>query len=415
MAGSTLTTYAALLKERYLDSDIVEKLVYPENTLLSMLEKKGDKGMVGDTLPVPVFVGNPQGVSAGFSTAQTNATATKSVAWQITAGDYFGVVHIGDKVLEASRTNQGAFLENKRVEIDGLYETAGDSASIYLWGNGGQALGRVAAINTNDFVLTEASQAANFEVGMEVVFSADDGSVSTHALRTGNTTIDAINRATGVVTGTAADITGEAVGDYMFRQGDFFGDTGTIVIKGVQCFVTATDSPMELWGVAAATRALDPQRYAGCRVDATQLLGKTYEERIKILLAQMTGRFKAKAPTAGFMHPEDFQVLETLMSARGVRALEDSNTKFGFMKIDVATASGRIPIYTDRHCPKGTFFALRMEDWGLSSMGELFHPQRGDGLDILRRATSTDYEFRLLSYPLLWCRAPKNNGRVGLQ
>ena len=100
--------------------------------------------------------------------------------------------------------------------------------------------------------------------------------------------------------------------------------------------------------------------------------------------------------------------------ARGVRPLEDNNTKFGFKKIDVATSSGRLPIYTDRHCPKGTFFALRMEDWGLSSMGELLHPQRGDGLDILRRASSTDYEFRLLSYPLLWCRAPKNNGRVTL-
>lgn len=414
MAASTLTTYAALLKERYLDSSIIEELTYPENTLLAMLEKKGDKGMVGDTLPIPVMYANPQGISSGFSTAQTNATANTSVNFAVQMGDYHGVVHIGDKVLEASRTNQGAFLENKKVEIDGLYEQAGENLSVYLWGNGGQALGQVASISGNNITLQNPETAANFEINMELVFSANDGSDTSHSLRTGNTTLDSINRATGVLGITAGDITGEAAGDYLFRQGDFFGDQAVIVIKGVQAWVTATDSPMALWGVAAATRALDPQRLGGCRVDSSTLIGKTIEERIKILFAQMTGRFKAKAPTAGFLHPEDFQQLETLMSARGIRALEDDSTQFGFMKIAVATSSGKVPIYTDRHCPKGHFFAFRMEDWGLSHMGELLHPQRGDGLDILRRATATDYEFRLISYPGLWCRAPKNQGRCAL-
>jgi hypothetical protein len=119
-------------------------------------------------------------------------------------------------------------------------------------------------------------------------------------------------------------------------------------------------------------------------------------------------------PTAGFMHPEDFQVLETLMSAKGVRRLEDSDTKFGFSKIDVMTVGGRLPIYTDRHCPKGQFFGFRMENFWISSMKELIHVQDGDTLDILRRASSTDYEYRLISYPLLACNAPKNSGRVAL-
>ena len=412
--GSTLTTYAALLKERYLSSDVIEELTYPENTLLTMLEKKGDSGMVGDVMPVPVMYSNPQGLGRTFSTAQTNATNLTSVAFNVEMGDYHGVVHIGDKVLKASRTNKGAFLENKTTEIDGLWEQGGENESIYLWGNGGNSLGRIAAISGNVLTLENPEQAANFEIGMELVLSANDGSDTSHSLRTGNTTVDAINRATGQITITAGDITGEAVGDYLFRQSDFFGDQGAVVIKGVQSWVTATDSPMALWGVAAATRALDPQRLGGCRIDPATLIGKTIEERIKILFAQMTGRFKAKAPTHGFLHPEDFQVLETLMSARGIRALEDDSTQFGFMKIAVATSSGKVPIYCDRHCPKGNFFALRLEDWGLSHMEELFHPQRGDGLDILRRASSTDYEFRLLSYPGLWCRAPKNQGRVSL-
>lgn len=414
--GSTLTTFAALLKDRFMDSSMVEELAYPENPLLTMLEKRGDTGMVGDQMPVPILTSNPQGAGAVFSTAQTNATNIVASKFNIVAGDYYGVVQIGDKVLEASRTNQGAYLENKKVEIDGLYETAGENLSIYLWGNGGQALGQIGNIqNTNDIVLQDGTQVAMFEVGMTVVASATDGSDPTNTLRAGSATISAINRGTGLITlNTVAGITSLANGDFLFRQGDFFGNTGAVVLAGVQAFVTPNDTPPALWGITAATRATDPQRFAGCRVAQTSIVGKTFEERIKILLAQMTGRFKAKAPTSGWMHPEDFQVLETLMQARGLRALEDDSTQFGFMKIDIMTAAGRIPIYCDRHCPRGNFFAFRMDDWWISSMGELLHPQKGDGLEILRRATSTDYEFRLLSYPLLANRAPKNNGRVSL-
>jgi hypothetical protein len=414
--GSTLTTYDALLKERYMDPSIVEKLVYPDNVLFGKLEQRGDTGMVGDVMPVPIFYGNPQGLGGTFSTAQTNASNTKSFKWNIQAGEYFGVVQIGDKVLMASRNNQGAFLENKRMEIDGLWEQAGENESIACWGNGGYALGRRASASSNDITLTSPEQAANFEVGMTVGACANDGSTSTDTFRTGTTTVSAINRATGVITLTNASAIGSFTdGDFLFRESDFFGTLGNVIIKGVQAFVPALDaSQPDLWGVTSATRATDVQRFGGCRVDPTLLVGKTYEERIKILLAQMTGRFKAKAPTAGFMHPEDFQTLETLMGSRGIRPLEDDSTKFGYMKIDIMTGSGRIPIYSDRHCPKGNFFAFRMEDWWISSMGELFHPQDGDGLEVLRRATSTDYEYRLLSYPLLACRAPKNSGRCSL-
>jgi hypothetical protein len=419
--SSSLTTFAALMKEKYEDSDIVEQLVYPQNVLLGMLEKRGDQNMVGNVLPVPYQTANPQSVGGTFSATQTIAgTAAGSTVWHqlnIEAGDYFGDVEIGDKVMKMSRSNRGAFLANKEVEIDGLYETAGESLNLYAWGNGGCALGRVAAVEAagaETFTLENASDAANFEIGMEIVASASDGSVSTHSLNAAGAIVDvtAVNRATGVITLEDLSDISLAVGDYVFRQNDFFGDTGNVILKGVEAFITRTDSPAALWGVAAATRALDPQRHAGYRINSSEIIGKTIEERIRILCAQGTSRFKARPFTAGFLHPEDFVVLETLMASKGQRALEDKETKFGYMKIDVVTGSGRIPIYCDRHCPRGHFFGLRMENWWLSSVGELLHPQEEDGMVILRKATSTNYEYRLLSYPLIACSSMKDNGRV---
>src|SRR6185436_4579552 len=105
---------------------------------------------------------------------------------------------------------------------------------------------------------------------------------------------------------------------------------------------------------------------------------------------------------------EDFLRLESLMAGTGLRSLPDDSTKFGYRKIDIVspTSNGSIPIYIDRHCPKGTFFALRMDNWWVSSMGELMHPLAGDGNEILR-TTGTAYEMRLLSYPLVANNCPK--------
>ena len=307
-------------------------------------------------------------------------------------------------------------MEADLIEIDGLWETAGENLSIYSWGNGGNALGQISEITATTVTLVDTAQIANFEIDMYVTASSADGSGTSDAQRDSNdqTIITGVNRNTGVLTLTTGDISGLAAGDYLFREGDFFGDQGVVVIKGVQSFITATDVAPALWGISAATRATDPQRLAGCRVPTGELAGKTYEERIKTLISRMKGRYKAKMPTAGFMHPEDFDVLQTLMAARGQRDLGKSESQFGFASISVAVAGGNLPIYCDRHCPKGQFFAFRMEDFWISSMGELLYPQSGDSLQILRVYNSTDYEYRLLSHPLLACRAPKNSGRVPL-
>jgi hypothetical protein len=229
--------------------------------------------------------------------------------------------------------------------------------------------------------------------------------------------VSTLNRTDGsLVLDVASDIAALAAGDYLFRASDFAGDTTVKILKGVQAFITATDVPGALWGIASATRDNDPQRYAGCRVFADDLNGEQIDQRIKILLSRMSGRYKAKTPTAGFLHPETFLRLETLLTGTGLRSLPDDSTKFGYRKIDIVspTSSGSIPIFIDRHCPKDVFFALRMENWWLSSMRELFHPQTDSNGGILLRDGSTDHEFRLISYPLAVCNAPLHNGRVPL-
>ena len=119
-------------------------------------------------------------------------------------------------------------------------------------------------------------------------------------------------------------------------------------------------------------------------------------------------------PDVGWLNMEDWQTLELVLSNRGYRSLTESGTKFGYSYLEVSTPDGMLRLRGARHCPKGNFFAMRKKDWKLHSMEGLFHPQSKDGQVILRKSDSTDYQYRLISYPAISCANPRNQGRCPL-
>lgn len=407
--GSTLATFDFALKERYTDQK-VENLTLADRPLLGMLPK--DEEFQGDGQPEPMIYGNPQGIAgSSLATAQAGSTNLVGAKFLLLAGDYFGTVDIGDKVIKASRGNPGAFLQNKSVETDALFEQMADNLSAYAFGNGGGSIGRRLSIASNTITLTNPQDAVNFEIGMILVASADDGSLTSHALRAGNSgAVTAVDPEGGTVTVTnAAGITGFLNNDWLFRSGDFKGNTTTQIIVGLGGYIWSDNAPPVLYSM---TRTAHPQRLAGCRVDAASLVGKGNQERIQLLGAYMTGRYKGPGPTHGFMNPEDWQNLEIALQARGQRSLTDSSTKFGYETLEVTMGGKKVRIYPDKHCPKGHSFFLRMQNWKFRSMLKMIHTLNGDGLQMLRKGTTNDYEFRLVSYPCLSTNAPGYSGRV---
>lgn len=409
MGASTLTTFDALMKRRYPQSR-VNDLTLAERPLLAMLTK--DPSFSGSAMSIPLIQTNPQGVAAlDLNTAQTNATNVVPKNFLITVGDYFGSVSIGSKVILASRDNPGAFLSNQKVEMDGVINTCSDSLHKHVWGNGGGALGQRKSISSNTVTLTDPSTVYAFDEGMTVVASGDgDGSAGTETLRTGSTTVASKDPENGTITLTnAGSITLFADNDYLFRQGDFLGTSGAGIIKGVQAYIVASSASVPtLFGM---TRTSNPIKLAGCRIGSSDLTGRTTEERIKKLGARMTGYYKMKMFDKGFLNPEDWQDLEISLNARGIRPTQDESTKFGFMSLKVTAGGQTVDIISDFACPKGTFFGLRMGTWKLWSMLDLVHTVNGDGLTLLRKGTTNDYEFRVESFPQLACDAPGWNGR----
>ncbi len=410
---STMTTFASLLKTRFTDDEIAN-LTEADNPFLEWLPKS--TAFSGDGLKVPLIDKNPQGQGTTVALAQAAKTSLGAAHFMLTTSEYHWTTDIGAKVMAASRDNPGAFLDNQEAEIAGQYTQGGQTYEKLLWGNGGGALGQ-ASVNAaaNVVTLTDPEDIWSIEVGMPIRVSADgDGSAGTEALKVGSTFVTAVNREEGKFTvDDSTDITGDIdADDYIFRGDDFAGASGTELIKGVQAYITATSTPADLYGMV---RTSEPQRRAGCRVPSTTLTGLNMEDRIKKLASMMNGQFRARVGKDGWMHPEDWSDLEIILNSRGVRPLDDENSKFGFKMLQCHAGGQSVSLRASPGVPRGTFFLLRKENWKLHSMGKLFHTVDEDGLTILRKSNSDDFEHRIRSWPVLGNNAPGWQGRCPLE
>jgi hypothetical protein len=411
---STISQFDAFLKN-YFNPQKVEDLTRAGKPFFGRIKKNED--VSGDQWNVPILWSNPQGLSGGsLANAQTATGNIKGDKWAILMGDYFGTVSIGDKVIMASRNNAGAFLDNKTTEIEGLYEAFSNDLALYLFRNGGGSTGRINAtyVSGNVIGLADPRDTFNFEVNEYVQASAGDGTGASDAARAGNTFITGVDAVNGTITlSNAAGITGLAANDFLFRLGNIAsGGTGALIMHGVQAYITATSAPAALWGV---TRSTQVQRLSGCKVATADVNGKGIEERIQLLGAYMAGRFRAMTSGGSYecyLHPEDWQTLTISVQTRGIRPLEESDTKFGYEYIDVIAGGKRMKVFADPYCPKGNAFILRMDNWVLGSYGQLVRTLNGDGLTMLRAATTNSFEYRLQGYPEVSCNAPGFSGFV---
>src|SRR6266487_3950811 len=189
--GSTLTSFDAFLKDNY-TSDEVARTMNENHVFLDMLDTK--KRGTGRRWIVPLIDSNPQGAGATLLDAQSGSQQAgagsniQGAAWTINWGEYDAAVQIGDKIIDASASDMGAFFEDQKEEIDGLYRNFADIMTYYLLQDQGRALGFgtisagviTLAASTNGVLGSQAI--VNFEVGQILLPSANDGTSTAHVI-----------------------------------------------------------------------------------------------------------------------------------------------------------------------------------------------------------------------------------------
>lgn len=421
--ASTLTSFDAFLKNEY-TTDKINDLSKKDRPFFGRVTREEDHS--GKMYIHPLIVSNPQGFGATVAKAQQGSQQASTTgggvlfarAWTVLFGDYTGSIEIGDKTIRASRNNAGAFLRDRTVEVDGLYNGFGDTFSTYLYSNGGQSVTPGAfTIASGVCTLVNADDVANLEVGQILGVSANDGSSAAHVLLAGSAVgyVVGVNRNAGTFTvsatsgGAAATPTNWAGAMYAFRDGDFGGSGASRTVLGLGAWIPGTDPTNTVF--EGLDRTLDIARMSGVRLTAAEVTNLSLEQRVKKLVTRMRGRNFGPGPTEIYMNPEKWQALADSLESRGQRDI-GGNAEFNYDSIKLAVAGKRIEIFADPFCPFGTMFALHMPSIKLAAYDKIPFNLAGDGLEMLRKTTTNDYEYRIQAYPAFVVPAPGYCGRA---
>ncbi len=418
----------AALKELYTDDkEYMKDLVYKENPFLALVPKnESPDGFAGKYIPVPLEYGTPQGRSHSFANAQSQQTATSLASFFVYTIEDYQLVTITNLLMEQTKTSAGAFVDAAKLQMDGGFRNLTNNIAFELFGSGTATRGISSAASTQAGVtvggtvlpLTNAQSIVAFEVGMLLVASATDGG----APSTDTVTIVSVNRATGVVTGTAsaATLSGNwAIGTglaYLTISGDLptTGATSTssyLALSGLAAWIPVTSPATtdNFWGV---NRSADPTRLAGLRFNATAY---TIEEGITNALA-FSNREGAK-PDIAIM---DFASYSSLVNSLGAKVqyvqIKHDEVEVAFEGITFQSAYGRVTVLADRSCPPQTCYLLTMATWKLRSLGKVPHILKYgmEGLEGLRVGNADALEIRIGYYGNLICSAPGWNCVVQL-
>jgi len=419
----------AALKELYTDDkEYMKDLVYKENPFLALVPKnESPDGFAGKYIPVPLEYGTPQGRSHTFQNAQNQQTPTQLASFFVYVIEDYQLVTITNLLMEQTKTNAGAFVDAAKLQMDGGFRNITNNIAFELFGDGTGTRGQSTAASTQvggtavggvTLPLGNSQSVVNFEVGMLLVASASPGG----APSADTVFITAVNRATGVINGTAsaATLSGNwAIGTgiaYLSISGDLpstgASNTGSYeALSGLAAWIPVI-SPLttdSFWGV---NRSADPTRLAGLRYNAQSY---TIEEGITNALAFLNR--EGGKPDLAVM---DFASYASLVNALGAKVqyvqVKHDEVEVAFEGITFQSAYGRVTVLADRSCPPQTCYLLTMATWKLRSLGKVPHilTYGMEGLEGLRVGNADALEIRIGYYGNLICSAPGWNCVVQL-
>ncbi|NBW08778.1 MAG: hypothetical protein EBR82_12215 [Caulobacteraceae bacterium] len=416
MANLDTTALSAVLKQKYTQK-AVRNLCYPKNPFFAMVQKRTDFN--GKNKVVAFQNGSPQGLGTSIANAQAGKTASVYNAVTVTRNAYYVTASITGEAIRAAKGDTGALIEGLTREVDNAYYSIVRQISAALFRNGGGAIGQISSgstVGSTTITLANVADVVNFEVGMKLSASVDDGTGGGGLRSSGAVvTITGIDRDLGTLTASgnwSTGIAAVAAGDYLFRNSNAGSGTSdyNAVLKGVPAWIPAT-APGGSDSFFGLNRSSDATRLAGIRYNGN---GGPIEETLIEAAARAVR--ESGQPTHVWMNPLD---CSNLVKALGSKVLYDRSKSlddpdFAFSSIKLIGPAGDLEIVRDLNVPKGTAFMTQTDVWFLESAGDMPSILDDDGLTIVRSATSDDYEVRIGYYGQLVCEAPGWNVNITL-
>lgn len=414
MAPIASTDVDVFLKKQYIPQ-AVEFMAFQEFPLLGMLKKNTQFGAGGTNGTMDLVVGTeyPQGATADFTTAQTNAATAypRGARFNLTTVKHYQVAQIDGQLLRAlsNNGNKAAFLNEIELKVDGHIKglTRTFATQLYRagWGKIGSTATAAAAQTT--LTLENIEDAVNFAEGQVIVASSSENAAT---LRNSGASliVSSVNYASGVITFTTNinDIAALGVSDSLFIKGTRQNSaTPTrLCVAGIGDWVPST-------APSASESFFGKDRSGNSRLfgPAVDVSGLSMSEGITKGI-QSVRRFGGR-PSHLFLNTKNYGDLLTEIQGRG--RYDMTNIKAGtngalvFPGFVIYTQYGPITVVDDPICPINRGYLLKLDSWALGSVGEAIGIlDHGDNAKSLAVYNADALEIRIGGYPQLYTTHP---------
>lgn len=404
MAAANPSSYGSYLVDMW-PRKAIQNLVLEDNVVWGVLDKKTD--WRGGKYELALGYADTGGIGADFNVAQANKQPTSEAKFELTPSTFYSLFSIERQLIRRAK-DEGAVVESLGRQSEGAMNAWKRANGLFLFGNGGGALGRVAAISGNTLTLNTQAATSHFEKNLHVQTAPTDGTSGT--VNSGTNRITAVDVASKTLVGLSAwatAIPGIAVNDYVFIDGTFGS-----VVAGFDAWLPATLTSTLFFGLDRTTHA---QRLGGLQTNAAGLSPRAAAKRAAMDVWKGGG--KADLYVLG---PEDFMNLSNDIESSGniMRTTTPSGkldgVTFGvaYDAIEMQGPRGKIQVVCDYNCPDGVGWMLTRKTWRLVGIGDFPYFDDFGGGRLMKESHADSYEGRIVGDYQLGCDAPGWNSRV---
>lgn len=405
---ATLNTIDALMKLNYGTADRIQRCLGKDFPTYTKIKKKtGAVNASGQMLVAPVIFSNVQSMAGTLATAQTVAATSggsmKSKRWTVPFGDYSAAVTFERKMLKLSASDMGCYIDAKKEEIKSMYRQWAAIFSWYLLNTKGRSLGQF-TISSGLCTPVNPEDIVNISPGMVLQASANSGDSGADTLLGSGSLGYVINVNPNAPTFTVATSDGGSAATpsswtgtmHAFRYGDFGGSGATVICDGFGDWCPASDpsaTPFNNIDRTAHITAL-----SGVRIPTAELTLLNNENRIKRLITRMVTRGFGP-PKWISLSPDKWQDVADGLESRGLRTSFGKDAEFGYDTINVTAGGVTVPCIAEKFQPSTAIYAWGEDCLVLHNPEEFPAVVNDDGLEMLRKANTNDFELRLQAYP----------------
>lgn len=425
MTAASTTTYSALLREIWPQTDIIDELYTINQSYYGLVTK--DTTFYEEIRHIAVGYGYTGGLSAQFSNAKRNKTPSVESKFDIQPVIYYSLFSIQRNLLRRASNKKAAILPALERQVKMALNGWKRRQGIYLWGSGVGAVAQVltapsgttlagTVLTASQIQISNVADMKKFQKNVTVGFSADNTGASSQAVNVMPPIVTNLDRDNAILTFNIPVATAcpsySTLGatPYIYFDGDY-----NSVVSGNAGWIPYTAPTSTPW--FGLDRTQDAQWLGGWRVSGKNLGPKAAAMKAAKVIAEADGN-----GTHYFLSPNDYLNLQyELESSGSLRNVKEPSAAIGkyssgvtFNGIEFMGSMGPIKAFFDINVPDGYPMLLDLDTWTFGTMGDAPYFDSEDGNEILREPDADSFEGRIVGDIQNYTEAPGRNVVVTL-